>query len=81
MQSVGRVIVLLVLLMVMDISTSCGQIEDLRLHYLAELPELDGNNVYDIAQDGDGFMWFATYTGLYRFFPAQWDPKLGIHVT
>lgn len=39
---------------------------------------LSTNNVYDIMQDGAGYMWFATYDGLYRYDGytfTQFDPQ------
>jgi ligand-binding sensor domain-containing protein len=39
---------------------------------------LSSNNVYDVIQDNAGYMWFATYDGLYRYDGytfTQFDPQ------
>ena len=37
------------------------------IHKLSSVNELSSNIVYDIAQDNDGFLWFATHDGLNRY--------------
>lgn len=56
-----------------------AQVQDIRFERFTEINGLSHNQIVDIAQDAQGFLWFATFNGLnkydgYRFTTYRHDP-------
>lgn len=39
----------------------------IRFNHLSDFPELSNNTVFSIIQDPNGYLWFGTYNGLYKY--------------